>query len=241
MSLESLRPGRAKVVLGVDLSADAGETCAAAILRWHEDSGWRVAGPTQPLDDDQRILAAMKEVELVALDGPRRPPTGFRRFVKRGEAPPEGAARSRACEREHTRRICPIFYSSPVATAGVQRWMMRSWKLFEASEQSAIEIYPMGGFVAALNGVEKRKPHGLANKKTRAGREARLHILEQLIGAQVWAFAERVQGNEKAHDRVDALMAAVTAAAHGAGRSVELGIAEEGTIVVQNLSRALPR
>lgn len=183
----------------------------------------------------------MAGIDVVALDGPRKPPPGFVRFVARGEAPPTGSARSRLCEREHTRRVCPIFYSSPVATAGVQRWMKRSWGLFQASGQRAIEIYPMGGFVASLNGVTQRKPHGLPGKATRAGREARVRILEQLLGPQVRPFVDRAQGNEKAHDRVDALMAAITAVAYTAGLAAELGDDEEGTIVVPDLTRALLR
>ncbi|MEM6732048.1 MAG: DUF429 domain-containing protein [Myxococcota bacterium] len=229
------RPDRPASVLGVDLTADEGRTCAAAILRW--DSKWILEAPERPLDSDCAIVELAGALDVVALDGPRRPPAGFVGFVARGETPPEGAARSRACEREHVRRICPIFYSSPVASAGVQRWMKRSWALFEALEHRPIEIYPMGGFVASLNGVSKRAPHGLPSKGSRAGHAARIAIVEQVLDSDVSKFIGAPQGNEKAHDRADAIMAAITAAAHRLGQTVSLGELNDGMIVVPDLRR----
>ncbi|MEL6544058.1 MAG: DUF429 domain-containing protein [Myxococcota bacterium] len=225
-------------VLGVDLCADEGETSAAACLLW-TGTVWRLE-QTPTLNDDQAILKEIENAEVVALDGPRRPPRGFVDFVAKGESPPTDCARSRSCEREHTRRVCPIFYSSPVATLGMQRWMRRSWKLFSASDQKPLEIYPMGGFVSTLNGVQERKPHELPSKSSRAGRKARLSILKQLLGPDVEPFAERQQGGEKAHDRVDAIMAAATAAAYSAQRYVSMGDDTDGRIVVPDLNRVLP-
>lgn len=227
-------PDRPIRVLAVDLTSRPERTSAAAVLRSGTD-GWRLLQPSKPLDGDAAILTAAKQVDLVALDGPRFPPRGFEGFVAKGEAPPGGASRSRSCEREHMRRICPIFFSSPVATAGVQAWMARSWRLFAALDQRPIEIYPMGAFVSMRNGVDIRRPHGLAAKTSRRGQTERLQILRALLGAQTERFADSGQGSEKRHDRLDATMGAVVAACHLMGLTVELGEPTDGTIVVPSL------
>ncbi|MEM6532219.1 MAG: DUF429 domain-containing protein [Myxococcota bacterium] len=226
-------PEKPLSVIAVDLTGDHAVTCAAAILQFED--GWELRSPARPLNTDEQIIALANSYDVVALDGPRRPPKGFERFMERGETPPEGVARSRACEREHTRRVCPIFYSSPVATRGVQQWMARSWKLFEEMDHDPIEIYPMGAFVALLNGTEKRKPHHLPPKGSRAGQKRRVEILKSL-GLSVGAFATTPQGTEKAHDRIDAAVGAVVAACYAIGRAVELGDAADGTVVLPGIS-----
>lgn len=228
------RPDGPIRVLAVDLTSDPERTSAAARLVFRSD-GWQLLQLSRPLDGDAAILTAAKDVDLVALDGPRFPPRGFEGFVVKGEAPPGGASRSRSCEREHMRRICPIFFSSPVATAGVQAWMARSWRLFAALDQRPIEIYPMGAFVSMRNGVNIRRPHGFALKTSRQGQAERLEILRALLGAQAERFVDSRQGTEKRHDRLDAAMGAVVAACHLMGLTVELGETADGTIVVPSL------
>ncbi|MEO1174184.1 MAG: DUF429 domain-containing protein [Myxococcota bacterium] len=231
-------PARAVSVVAVDLTGDRAITCAAAVLRF--DSQWTLSSLEAPLDSDESIVRLLSAFDVVALDGPRRPPAGFERFMERGEIPPDTVARSRPCEREHTRKVCPIFYSSPVATRGMQHWMARSWKLFEAMDHQPIEIYPMGAFVALLNGTEKRRAHGLPPKGSRAGRRRRLEILEHL-GIDAHEFAATAQGTEKAHDRIDAVVGAVTAACYAADAAVELGEPEDGTVVLPGITLPAPR
>lgn len=225
-------PSRSTTVVAVDLTADEGATSAHAALEF--DGSWRLLPVGTSLDFDSQILELQGCFDLVALDGPRCPPQGFVRFVAKGETPPTQSARSRPCERLLSQNVCPIFYSSPVATSGVQRWMRRSWMLFEALNQEAIEVYPMGGFVSLLNGTDKRKPHGLAIKSSNEGCEQRIVILEAL-GLSVRSWLGQRQGSEKLHDRVDALMGAVAAACHVANNSVELGDESFGTIVLPGI------
>lgn len=228
-------PPRGVAVVAVDLTADEGRTSAGACLRY--DRGrWHLDPPPTPLNRDAEIIALAGAYDRIALDGPRRPPQNFRRFVARGETPPADTARSRPCEREHLRRVGPIFFSTPVATLGMQRWMTRAWGLFAALDHAPLEIFPSGAFVAVLNGIVQRRPHGLPAKTTAAGRAARIAILTRLLDADVAAFVDHSQGNEKSHDRIDAAMGAVVAACQMLGCAAALGDDADGFLVVPDVA-----
>lgn len=221
-------------VLGIDLTASSAKASAACTITVN-DGELSIAAPQSSIETDDEIeaLVMSKEWDCVALDGPRRAPNGWIGFVGRGEAAPSGP-RSRAAERAVHAKIGSIFFFSPRARDGVKQWLERSTRLFARLEMRMadrlIEVFPHASLVALVNGTDERQPNPLRPKDTNGGCADREAVLASLLGS--FSADGLEQGNAAVHDVVDAAAAAATALCHVFGKTVSLGSASDGGVIV---------
>lgn len=211
--------------LGIDLAASPRRPSGYAVL----DGRWGLRGLGRAGDDGEILALAQKvQPRLVAIDAPLSLPRGLCCLEESCPCRALAADGLKLAEGELLRRGIPLF---PTTKRGIVKGLayrgISLARALRAAGFAVVEVYPYANKVRLLGG----RPPG---KGTNMGRQQLRRALEPFIPGLAAC------PGPLDHDRLDALVAALTACLHAQGPCEALGDPEEGLIFVP-LDRMLLR